>query len=272
VKWSRGAGTDQVEDRRGMGGVGVPAIGGGMGVIGIVLFLLVNVLGGGGGGNGIDLSPLQAPSGAQQPGGTIPANDDAAQFAAFVMNDVQTSWQKVFADSNREYRETKLVLYTGATSTGCGQGQSGMGPFYCPSDERVYVDLDFYKELANRFGAPGDFAQAYVLAHEVGHHIQTLLGISDRVQTREDGIKLELQADCFAGVWGHAAQAEGILEAGDVDEGLTAAAAVGDDTLQKEATGRVNPDTFTHGTSAQRTKWFRTGFESGNPDDCDTFG
>jgi predicted metalloprotease len=251
-------------------GVGVPAVGGGLGVVGLLVVLLMNVLGGGG-GSGIDLPSLGTASAPAQPGGTIPANDDAAQFAAFVMNDVQSSWEQVFADSGRSYEPTKLVLYTGATSTGCGQGSSGMGPFYCPSDARVYVDLDFYRELATRFGAPGDFAQAYVIAHEVGHHVQKLLGISDRVSSREDGIKLELQADCFAGVWGHAAQAEGILEQGDVEEGLGAAAAVGDDRLQKEATGSVNPDTFTHGTSAQRTKWFKTGFDAGDPNSCDTF-
>jgi predicted metalloprotease len=252
--------------------MGMPAVGGGLGVVGLLVVLLMNVLGGGGGGSGgfqiPALGPVDSPS---QTGGTIPANDDAAQFAAFVTNDVQTAWQKIFADSGRTYQETKLVLYTGATSTGCGQGSAGMGPFYCPTDAQVYIDLDFYKELATRFGAPGDFAQAYVIAHEVGHHVQKLLGISDRVSTREDGIKLELQADCFAGVWGHAAEVEGILEPGDVDEGLGAAAAVGDDRLQKQVTGSVNPDTFTHGTSAQRTKWFRTGYEAGDPNACDTF-
>ena len=251
-------------------GVGMPAVGGGLGVVGLLVVLLMNVLGGGG-GSGINIPALDPVGSGQSTGGTIPANDDAAQFAAFVIHDVQTSWQQVFTDSNEDYRETKLVLYTSATSTGCGTGQSGMGPFYCPTDEKVYIDLDFYNELATRFGAPGDFAQAYVIAHEVGHHVQKLLGISDRVTSREDGIKLELQADCFAGVWGHAAQAQGILEAGDVQEGLTAAAAVGDDTLQKEATGRINPDTFTHGTSAQRTHWFQTGFDSGDPNSCDTF-
>jgi len=252
-------------------GVGMPAVGGGLGVVGLLVILLFNVLGGGG-GSGINIPALgPVDTGSGQTAGTIPANDDAAQFAAFVIHDVQDSWAQVFSDSKEQYRETKLVLYRSATQTGCGTGQSGMGPFYCPTDEKVYIDLDFYNELATRFGAPGDFAQAYVIAHEVGHHVQKLLGISDRVKTREDGIKLELQADCFAGVWGHAAQAEGILEAGDVQEGLTAAAAVGDDTLQKETTGRINPDTFTHGTSAQRTHWFQTGFDSGDPNSCDTF-
>jgi len=248
---------------------GVPAVGGGLGVVGLLVVLLINVLVGGG-GSGIDI-PALGPVDAGGPAETIPANDDAAQFAAFVMNDVQSSWAAVFEDAGETYERSTLVLYTGATSTGCGQGSSGMGPFYCPTDRKVYIDLDFYEELATRFGAPGDFAQAYVIAHEVGHHVQNLLGISERVSSREDGIKLELQADCFAGVWGHAAQQEGILEPGDVDEGLGAAAAVGDDRLQRQATGSVNPDTFTHGTSAQRTKWFRAGFDAGDANSCDTF-
>jgi predicted metalloprotease len=269
VKWRRGAGTDQVEDRRGMG-MGVPAVGGGLGIVGLLVVLLVNVLGGGGTG-GIDI-PALGPVDSGQPGSTIPADDDAAQFAAFVIDDVQRSWAQVFSDSNKSYEQTDLILYTGATSTGCGQGSAGMGPFYCASDANVYIDLDFYRELATRFGAPGDFAQAYVIAHEVGHHVQNLLGISNQVSSREDGINLELQADCFAGVWGHAAETEGILEPGDVEEGLGAAAAVGDDRLQEQAKGSVNPDTFTHGTSAQRMQWFRTGFESGDPNSCDTFG
>jgi uncharacterized protein len=250
---------------------GMPAVGGGLGVVGLLVVLLVNVLGGGGGGGGLNIPALGPVATPSQTGGTIPANDDAAQFAAFVMDDVQTSWEKVFTDAGKSYDQSTLVLYTGATSTGCGQGSAGMGPFYCPTDAKVYIDLDFYEELATRFGAPGDFAQAYVIAHEVGHHVQNLLGISDRVSSREDGIKLELQADCFAGVWGHAAEAEGILEPGDVDEGLKAAAAVGDDRLQREATGRVNPDTFTHGSSAERTKWFRTGYDAGDANACDTF-
>ena len=252
-------------------GMGVPAVGGGLGVVGVLVVLLLNVLGGGSGGGGIDI-PALGPVDSGQPAGTVPPNDDAAQFAAFVVDDVQSSWAKVFSDAGRTYEPTKLVLYTGATSTGCGQGSAQMGPFYCPTDAKVYLDLDFYKELATRFGAPGDFAQAYVIAHEIGHHVQNLLGISDQVSSREDGIKLELQADCFAGVWGHAAQDEGnVIEPGDVEEGLAAAAAVGDDTLQREATGSVNPDTFTHGTSAQRTKWFKTGLTSGDPNACDTF-
>jgi predicted metalloprotease len=273
VKWNRGAGTGNVEDRRGMGGMGVPAIGGGAGVIGIIFFLLVNVLGGGGGGGGGGIQlPNLSPVSPSATGGTIPANDEAAQFAAFVLDDVQTSWKEAFAGSKETYRETHMVVFDQSTQTGCGVGQTAMGPFYCPSDETVYLDLTFFNELHDRFGAGGDFAQAYVIAHEVGHHVQTVLGISDQVQSREDGIKLELQADCFAGVWGHAAQAEGILESGDLEEGLRAANAIGDDTLQEQATGRVNPDTFTHGTSEQRVHWFKTGFDSGNPDRCDTFG
>jgi predicted metalloprotease len=252
---------------------GIPAVGGGLGIVGVVLYLLVNVLGGGGGGGsggfGLpNLAPVQSPSG---PASTIPPEDDEAQFVGFVIDDVQNAWTQIFSDANRTYEDTDVVLFTDATQTGCGTGQASTGPFYCPNDRLVYIDLGFMKELQTRVGAPGDFAEAYVIAHEVGHHVQTLLGISDKVQTREDGIKLELQADCFAGVWGHAAEAEQVLERGDLEEGLNAAAAVGDDRIQEQTQGRVNPETWTHGSSEQRMKWFRTGFDSGNPDDCDTF-
>ena len=259
-----------------MGGVGVPAIGGGMGVVGIILFLVINVLGGGGGGGGgglglPDLAPIQTPSGGGA-ADTIPPDDDEAQFVAFVIDDVQDGWKQIFRDAGRTYEETDVVLFEQATQTGCGVGQSATGPFYCPRDRLVYIDLGFFQELQTRFGAPGDFAEAYVIAHEVGHHVQTLLGISEQVESREDGIKLELQADCFAGVWGHRAEAEGLLERGDLEEGLGAAAAVGDDRIQEQTQGRVNPESWTHGSSEQRMEWFQRGFDSGNPDDCDTFG
>lgn len=255
-----------------MGGVGAPAIGGGMGVVGIILFLVINVLGGGGGASGIDLpglSPVAPPAG---PAETIRPDDDQAQFIAFVIDDVQNAWEQIFADAGRTYEPTEVVLFSQATQTGCGVGQSATGPFYCPADRLVYIDLTFFAELRNRFDAPGDFAQAYVVAHEVGHHVQTVLGISEQVQSREDGIELELQADCFAGVWGNRAQAAGILERGDLEEGLDAAAAIGDDRIQEQTQGRVNPETWTHGSSEQRMEWFTTGFDSGDPDQCDTFG
>ena len=257
----------------GMGG-GVPAIGGGMGLVGVLLFIVLNVLGGGGGGGGglglPNLAPVQTPSGGGA-ADTIPPDDDEAQFVGFVIDDVQDAWKQIFTDANKTYEETDVVLFEQATQTGCGTGQSATGPFYCPRDQLVYIDLGFFKELQTRFGAPGDFAQAYVIAHEVGHHVQTLLGISEQVQSREDGIKLELQADCFAGVWGYRAEAEEILERGDLEEGLGAAAAVGDDRIQEQTQGRVDRESWTHGSSEQRMEWFQRGFDSGNPDDCDTF-
>jgi predicted metalloprotease len=252
---------------------GVPAVGGGLGVVGIVIFLLINVLGGGGGGGGgfsiPNLAPVAAPS--SETGETIPPDDDAAQFMSFVLEDVQVAWRQIFEDAGRDYDDTTLVLFSQATQTGCGVGQSATGPFYCPRDRQVYIDLTFWEELKSRFGAGGDFAQAYVVAHEVGHHVQTLLGISEQVQSREDGIKLELQADCFAGVWGNRAQAAGLLQRGDLEEGLGAAAAVGDDRIQEQTQGRVDPETWTHGSSEQRMEWFEVGFDSGDPEQCDTF-
>ena len=259
-----------------MGG-GIPAIGGGMGLVGVLLYVVLNVLGGGSGGGSAggaggfqlpNLAPVDTPT---QTGGTIPAADEEAQFVGFVIDDVQDVWRQIFADAGRSYSPTKVVLFEQATQTACGVGQSATGPFYCPADRLVYIDLGFFNELQTRFGAPGDFAEAYVIAHEVGHHVQTLLGISESVRTREDGIRLELQADCFAGVWGHAAQAEGLLERGDLEEGLGAAAAVGDDRIQEQTSGRVDPETWTHGSSEQRMEWFRRGFDSGDPERCDTF-
>lgn len=203
------------------------------------------------------------------------------QFVSFVLDDTQATWTKLFTAEGKSYRHAKLVLFTGETSTACGTGETATGPFYCPSDERVYIDLAFYDELANRFGAKGDFAQAYVIAHEIGHHVQKLLGLSDKVHNARKSdrqgadsasVRLELQADCFAGVWAKATEQENILEAGDLDEAITAASAIGDDRLQKQATGRVTPDSFTHGTSAQRTRWLRRGYDQGNMNGCDTFG
>jgi predicted metalloprotease len=215
-----------------------------------------------------------APTGA-------PASDPQAQFISVTLKSTEDVWTKVFADHGAAYQQPVLVLFTGATQSACGLGESAMGPFYCPGDRKVYLDLSFFQELADRFGAPGDFARAYVVAHEVGHHLQTLTGISDRVAAaRQQGdrvsgnalsVRQELQADCYAGVWGHYAARDGLLEPGDAEDGLRAAAAIGDDRLQKQSQGRVVPESFTHGSSAQRVEWLRRGLENGRMEACDTF-
>jgi uncharacterized protein len=224
------------------------------------------------------------PAATQTPGvtrttkGGIP--DEGRHFVSFVLDDAQKTWRDIFQQNGWPYENAKLVLYSGATSTACGYGQAATGPFYCPVDERVYIDLSFFDELGRRFGAKGDFAEAYVIAHEIGHHIQKQLGISDAVQKlrrseregeKSASVRLELQADCFAGVWAHSTQSRNLLEAGDIDEALGAASAVGDDRLQKRSTGVVAPESFTHGTAAQRARWFKTGFETGEIAACDTF-
>lgn len=214
---------------------------------------------------------------------SIPENDDMAIFVSKVLGSTEDTWDKIFQQSGYQYPAPKLVLFRGQTSTACGTGQAAMGPFYCPADKKVYIDLGFYDEMKNRFNAPGDFAQAYVIAHEVGHHIQNLMGTSDKVQqarqsARNDAeanqysVRLELQADCYAGVWAHHADGKNrILEAGDVEEAMRAAAAIGDDALQKQAQGYTVPDSFTHGTSEQRMRWFNQGLTVGDINKCDTF-
>jgi hypothetical protein len=218
-------------------------------------------------------------------GSPMTAEDSAreepeVQFVSFVLDDVQNTWSQILPKYNAQFHPAKLVLFRNSTESGCGMAQSAMGPFYCPLDEKVYIDLGFYDELKQRFGASGDFAQAYVLAHELGHHVQHLLGIDAKVrdeqQSRPDmanqlSVKLELQADCFAGMWAHSTSERNILSEGDIDEALNAASAVGDDRIQQQTTGRVNVDSFTHGSAAQRSQWFRRGFTSGDPKDCDTF-
>lgn len=213
----------------------------------------------------------------------IPANDEMARFVSKVLGSTEDTWHKVFKKSGYDYPAPKLVLFRGRTQTACGAGQAAMGPFYCPADKKVYIDLIFYDEMKTRFNAPGDFAQAYVIAHEVGHHIQNLMGTSDKVQqarrsarneaeANRYSVRLELQADCYAGVWAHHADgANRILEAGDVEEAMRAAAAIGDDALQKQAQGYAVPDSFTHGTSAQRMRWFNSGLTLGDVNKCDTF-
>jgi predicted metalloprotease len=221
--------------------------------------------------------PAETPSSASPP-----ADDPQADFVSVVLADTEDTWAVLFREMNREYRAPRLVLFRTAVQSACGMAGSAVGPFYCPTDHRVYLDLDFFRDLAQRFGAPGDFAQAYVIAHEVGHHVQALMGVTEKlaaVQQRVSrseanalSVRLELQADCLAGVWAHHAHASRqLLEEGDLEEGLRAAAAIGDDRLQRRAQGRLAPESFTHGTSEQRSRWFRRGFDTGKPSRCDTF-
>jgi predicted metalloprotease len=272
--------SQNVEDRRGQGFGGRLAIGGGgLGIVGLIVALLLGV-------NPSDLLDSGDSAGAP-PEATTPAgpraDDPLLHFSSKIVASTEDVWSAEFAARGRRYDPPIFVPYDGATQTACGTGQSAMGPFYCPRDHRVYIDLAFYRELRDRFGAGGDFAQAYVIAHEIGHHVQNLLGQSDEAEQQADrfggregasgaSVRLELQADCYAGVWANRADAtKHILEQGDVAEGLAAANAVGDDTLQRQTRGRVAPDTFTHGTSAQRVRWFKRGLTGGRIEDCDTF-
>jgi uncharacterized protein len=268
--------SDQVEDRRGMGG-GARNIG-----IGTIAVALVAWYFGIDPTTVLDLAQNLPAEPAQQQSAPAGTHDPDRIFVAKVLGSTEDAWQDMFAKANGSYRKPRLVLFTGATPSACGTGQAAMGPFYCPGDEKVYIDLAFYRDLRERFRAPGDFAQAYVIAHEVGHHVQKLTGISDKVdamRARMDAtefnhvsVRMELQADCFAGVWAHHARdMKGIVEPGDVEEALTAAAAIGDDRLQRQTQGRITPDSFTHGTSEQRVRWFRRGLDAGNLQSCDTF-
>ena len=272
-----------VEDRRGQGGRRLGG-GGKIGIGTIVLALIAMYF-------GIDpsvvlnTSEMMSPPAIEstQPGqARSPAEDEMARFVSMVLADTEDTWGPIFKAGGAQYREPGMVLYTGATRSACGVGQAEMGPFYCPADGKVYLDLSFFNELGQRYGAQGDFAQAYVIAHEVGHHVQNLLGISDKVQQARQrvsereanllSVRLELQADCLSGVWAnHAHRSRQVLEAGDVEEGLAAASAVGDDQMQKRAQGYAVPDSFTHGSAAQRVRWFRQGLESGELRACDTF-
>ena len=222
--------------------------------------------------------PTQVSSGGDVQ--STPEEEQLVQFVTFVLNDAQDTWRQKLSERRVPYEDAKLVLFRDGTQSGCGTAQSAMGPFYCPLDQRVYIDLGFYDDLRRRFGAPGDFAQAYVIAHEIGHHVQHLLGIDAQARRAQQGnpemantvsVRLELQADCLAGVWGHSTSQRRLLEQGDVEEGLSAASAVGDDRIQGSTTGRVNPDSFTHGSAAQRVAWFKRGLSNGSIDDCDTF-
>ena len=275
MRWTPGGGSRNVEDRRGMG-MGTVGIGGS--VILLVLSLIFGRDFVSGSGDGVDVGQSPGAAGEVQ---QTPEEAKEVQFVSFVLDTAQATWAKLMPETmGRPWRDAKLVLFRNATQTGCGVGQTAMGPFYCPLDQKIYIDLAFYDELRSRFGAPGDFAQAYVLTHELGHHVQHLLGIDQRVRRAQESnpdranelsVRLELQADCYAGIWAHETQKEQILEAGDIEEGLGAAAAVGDDRIQRETTGHVNSDSFTHGSSAQRATWFKRGFSSGDPSACDTF-
>ena len=276
MRWTPGGRSGNLEDRRGRGGFGGP-IGIGGGIVTLILALIFGpgiLTDGSGDQTGtsageVGLSP--ADSAAEEP---------MVQFVSFVLDDAQSTWDGAFERAGANYKPANLVLFRGGTPTGCGVGQSAMGPFYCPLDEKVYLDLDFFSELDRRFGAPGDFAQAYVIAHELGHHVQHLQGTDARVREFQQGnpevanqmsVRMELQADCYAGVWAHSAAERGKLETGDIQEGLGAASAVGDDRIQQRTQGRINAESFTHGSAQQRSHWFMQGYQSGSSTACDTF-
>jgi uncharacterized protein len=274
--------SSNVEDRRGMGiGGGKMAVGGGCGTLIIIIIALIfgvdpsQLLSGGGG-------PVEGPAPTQQQRPGPQQSDTQSQFIRRVLGTTEDVWNDIFRRNGSDYREPTLQIFSGQTSTACGRAGASVGPFYCPADEKVYIDLSFYDDLQTRFRAPGDFAQAYVIAHEVGHHVQQLLGTSDKVtqlqqrarseaQANDLSVRLELQADCYAGVWGFYAKQRDILDPGDLEEALRAASAIGDDRLQREGGGRVVPDSFTHGSSEQRMRWFRAGFDTGDIRRCDTF-
>jgi uncharacterized protein len=281
MRWTPGGRSPNLEDRRGQGG-GFARMGTGLGVGGGLVVLILSLLFGGDiFTNGSDqTSTRTSTSGGELAPADSAREEPMVQFVSFVLDNVQDTWRKLLPPMGARYRDAHLVLFRDLTQSGCGMAQSTAGPFYCPTDERVYIDLGFYDELRRRLGAPGDFAQAYVIAHELGHHVQHLLGTEQRVRALQErnpdavnelSVRLELQADCFAGVWAHSTSEQRILEEGDIEEGLNAASAVGDDRLQRITTGRVNAETFTHGTSEQRMRWFKRGLSNGDPRECDTF-
>lgn len=286
MRWQGRRESDNVEDRR--NDSGSPISGGGRNIRipsgkgGIILLIVVVVAG----YYGVDLTgfltgePVSQQSSQQRT--VSPQDNEAAKFTSVILATTEDTWTQQFEKMGKSYQVPKLVMYRGATRTGCGTGQSVMGPFYCPADTTVYIDLSFYDDMKEKLGADGDFAQGYVIAHEVGHHVQKLLGIEPKVrqmqqnasesQVNQLSVRMELQADCFAGVWGHAMQQQGVLEPGDLEEALNAAQAIGDDRLQQQSQGRVVPDSFTHGTSQQRYTWLKRGLDSGDPAQCNTFG
>jgi predicted metalloprotease len=282
MRWTPGGRSRNLDDLRGQTGgrmIGGRGMGIGGAVIALILSLVfgVNIFDGGGGGGPIQTSP----GAVDQPVASTPAEEERIQFVSFVLDDVQKTWAQLLPKLGDQYQEARMAVFRDGVSTACGDAPAAVGPFYCPTDQRVYLDLSFFDDLARRFGAPGDFAQAYVIAHELGHHVQHVIGIEQRVRQMQGSrpeaanqmsVALELQADCFAGVWANSTSQRRLLESGDVEEALAAASAVGDDRIQAQTTGRIRPETFTHGSAAQRAQWFRRGMESGDPNVCDTFG
>ena len=279
MRWRGERESSNVEDRRGMSGGGRIAIGGGLGTLVIIIIAVI-----------LGADPRQilqqvpsdtAPSTSQAPRPGNTEEEELKKFVSVVLAKTEDVWQDIFRQNGKQYRDPTLVLFTGEVQSACGLGSAASGPFYCPGDQKVYIDLSFYEELRRRFRSPGDFAQAYVIAHEVGHHVQKLLGISDRVDSMQRrvsevdanrlSVRLELQADFFAGVFARYVQKQGLLEEGDIEEALNAASAIGDDVIQKQTSGHVVPDSFTHGTSEQRLRWFRKGFDTGDIRQGDTF-
>jgi predicted metalloprotease len=294
MEWRGRRESGNVEDRRGAGGgmgggFGGPGMrmggGGGLGIGAVAVILIVGWIAG---VNPIDLlsqmegnSPISGTT-SSQPGKVGAPGDETGQFVATVLADTETTWHDIFAAAGKTYEDPTLVLFDGGTESACGYAQTASGPFYCPNDRKVYIDLAFYRELQDRFQAPGDFAEAYVIAHEIGHHVQNLIGTLPKVDAQRQGmneadsnklsVRIELQADCYAGIWAHDEEKRGFLEVGDIDEALNAAAQVGDDAIQQRTQGRVVPESFNHGTSEQRSRWFKRGYNSGTLDACDTFG
>jgi uncharacterized protein len=272
MRWQGRRESGNIEDRRGMG-MALP-VGGGIG--GLVLLLLISAL------TGQNPIELITPSDESTATSGVREDDPQAQFMSVVLADTEETWGQIFNEHGRTYSPPTLVLFSDATQSACGAGSAAVGPFYCPEDRKVYLDLSFFRDLDQRFGAPGDFAQAYVVAHEVGHHVQVLTGVSQRMAAARESasrgeanalsVRTELQADCYAGVWGHYAAARDLLEPGDAEEGLRAAAAIGDDRLQQQAQGRVVPESFTHGSSEDRVRWLKRGLDGGRMEACDTFG
>ncbi len=281
MRWQNLGRSDNVEDRRGQGGMGGMRRLGGLpvgGKFGAVLLVVVLVAG----YYGYDLSPLLGLGGTEvSQTRPVPRNDELAQFTSAALKSTEDTWSQIFRQAGRQCSPATLVLYSGYTDTACGYGQSAMGPFYCPADHKVYIDLSFYNDMERKMGGGGDFALGYVLAHEIGHHVQNQLGISQKVnremqrsskrEANHLSVMLELQADCFAGVWGNRMRERGILEGGDLEEALNTATAIGDDRLQRQSMGRVVPDSFTHGTSEQRYNWFKRGYDTGDVAQCNTF-
>lgn len=284
MRWTPGKISSNIEDQRGSSG-GFRRAGAGVGLGGGAILLVLSLLFGHNFFN--DVAPASegagTATGAQAdapPATETPEEHQRVLFVSFVLDDVQSTWANIFAKSGEQYRDAKLVFFRNAVQSGCGVAQSAMGPFYCSVDQKVYIDLGFYDQLTSRFGAPGDFAQAYVLAHELGHHVQHLLGTDARVRQLQDSrprdannlsVRLELQADCYAGVWANSTSQRKLLNEGDLTEALTAASAVGDDRIQQQETGSIHPESFTHGTAEQRASWFKRGYTSGRPGSCDTF-